>query len=193
MAFEILPPHSDGARLQPVPARHAAMFGFALLTVSCALASFVLACAAPFAALAVVAAAMLPLRPALLVMTGAWLINQGIGFGALHYPIDAGTTAWGFVIGAAALTATCVASAVFRVLPQNRAPLMLALVLAGAYAAYEVVLFTATPFLGGAGAFTAAVVARLGGLNVVWLIGLVVACEIVRLLNPLRRGGAMST
>jgi hypothetical protein len=34
-------------------------------------------------------------------------VNQGIGFGALHYPIDANTMLWGLVIGIAAL-AICV-------------------------------------------------------------------------------------
>lgn len=193
MAFNVLPPTADGLRLHPVEPRHAAMFGFAMLTVSCALASFALACATPFAAFAVVAAAMLPQRPALLVVAGAWLVNQGIGFGALHYPIDASTIGWGFVIGAAALVATAVASAVLGSLPANRTPLMLAASLVCAYAAYELVLFAATPMLGGAGAFTTAIVARIGGLNVVWLIGLVAACEIVRLLNPFGRGRAVST
>jgi hypothetical protein len=45
---------------------------------------------------------------------------------------------------------------------------------------------------GGAGAFTVAIVTRLGLSNMVWLIGLVAACEIVRLLNPYRRGHAVS-
>ncbi|MGY4376497.1 hypothetical protein ACVWZ3_004136 [Bradyrhizobium sp. i1.3.6] len=101
MTVTILPPHADRFRLHPVASRLAPMFCFALLTVSCALASFALACATPFAAFAVVAAAMLPMRPALLVVTGAWLVNQTIGFGVLHYPIDGSTIAWGFVIGAA--------------------------------------------------------------------------------------------
>ena len=50
-----------------------------------------------------------------------------------------------------------------------------------------------TPFLGGAGAFTLAIVARLAFLNVVWLIGLAAACEIVRLIEPFRKGRAVST
>src|SRR6516164_6200799 len=120
MTVNILPRHADHFRLHPVEPRYASMFCFALLTVSCALASFALACATPFAAFAV-AAAMLPLRPALLVVTGAWLVNQSIGFGALHYPIDGSTVAWGFVIGAAALAATAVSAAVLRALPPNRA------------------------------------------------------------------------
>lgn len=195
MARNILPPSADGFRLAPVERRHAPLFCFALLTVSCALASFALACATPFAAFAVVAAAMLPLRPALLVVTGAWLVNQAIGFGALHYPIDTSTMLWGLVIGAAALAATATATVVLRVLPQSRTPLgtpfVLALALVGAYAAYELTLFAATPFLGGAAAFTATIVARLGLLSACWLIALVAVCEIVRLVNPRRRGHAV--
>jgi hypothetical protein len=192
MFRQILPPHADHFRLHPVARRHAAMFGFALLTLSCALASFALACATPFAAFAVIAAAMLPLRPALLVVTGAWLVNQTIGFGALHYPIDASTIVWGFVIGAAALLSTAVASVVLRALPQGRTPLMLAITFIAAYAAYELALLAATPFLGGEGAFTAAIVTRIGLTSAVWLAGLVAACEIVRLIDPFGRKGAMS-
>jgi hypothetical protein len=192
MTLAILPPSTDRFRLHPVQSRHAPMLCFALLTASCALASFALACATPFAAFAVVAAATLPLRPALLVIVGAWLVNQIIGFGALHYPIDASTIAWGFVIGAAALAATIASSAVLGVLPPNRTPLMLAAALVCAYAAYELVLFAATPFLGGEGAFTVAIVSRLGALGAVWLIGLVAVCEIVRLLDPFRRSRAVS-
>jgi hypothetical protein len=192
MTVNILPRHADHFRLHPVEPRYASMFCFALLTVSCALASFALACATPFAAFAVVAAAMLPLRPALLVVTGAWLVNQSIGFGALHYPIDGSTVAWGFVIGAAALLSTALSSAVLRALPQGRTPPMLAVALVAAYATYELALFAATPVLGGEGAFTAAIVTPIGLTSAVWLAGLVAACEIVRLLDPFGRGRAMS-
>ncbi len=193
MALNVLPPPVDRFRFHPVEPRFASIFCFALLTVSCALASFALACTTPFAAFAVAAAATVPLRPALLVVSGAWLVNQSIGFGALHYPIDASTIAWGFVIGAAALAATAASAAVLRALMPNRPPLGLALALVCAYGAYELTLFAATPFLGGAGVFTKAIVARLGLLNIVWLIGLFVACEIVRLINPFVRGRAVST
>ena len=180
-------PSAGRFRLHPVEPRFAPLFCLGLLTVSCALASFALACATPFAAFAVVAAATLQLRPALLVVTGAWLVNQAIGFGALHYPVDASTIAWGFVIGPAALAATAVAAAALRAAPQRRWPLALGLAVVCAYGAYEIVLFAATPFLGGAGAFTPAIVGWLGLLSFAWLIGLVAVCEIVRLLNPLRQ------
>ena len=59
LPFRLL--HRSGSpRSEP---RYAPLFCFALLTAACALASFAFACAAPFAAFAVVAAAMLPLRP----------------------------------------------------------------------------------------------------------------------------------
>jgi hypothetical protein len=96
------------------------------------------------------------------------------------------------VIGAAALAATAASTAVLRALPQSRTPLVLALALVCAYGTYEIVLFAATPFLGGAHSFTAAIIARLGLLNIGWLIGLVAVCEIVRLVNPARRGHAVS-
>jgi hypothetical protein len=188
MSLSLPSPPTNGSRLTPVESRHAPLFGFALLTVSCALASFALACATPFAAFAVIAAAMLPLRPALLVVTGAWLVNQGIGFGALHYPSDGNTMLWGAAIGIAALAATAAASAVLRSLPQNSTPLVLAVALICGYGVYELALLAATPLLGGADSFTAAIVAQIGVSNAAWLIGLVAACEIVRLVNPFKRG-----
>ena len=192
MTARILPSHADRLRLHPVSPGLAPLFCLALLTASCALASFALACATPFAAFAVLAAAMLPLRPALLVVTGAWLVNQAIGFGALHYPVDGSTTAWGLVIGMAALLATAVSSAVLRTLPQGRMPLMLTVTFVAAYAAYELALLAATPLLGGEGAFTAAIMTRIGLTSAAWLAGLVAACEILRLVDPLRRKEAMS-
>jgi hypothetical protein len=192
MALGILSSHGDRVRLHPVAPRVAPIFCFALLTASCALASFAFACATPFAAFAVVAAAMLPQRPALLVVTGAWLVNQTIGFGTLHYPVDASTIAWGFVIGAAALLATAAASTTLNLLPQGRTPLMLAIALVAAYGIYEFALLAATPFLGGEGTFTAAIVTRIALTCAVWLAGLVAVCEIVRLVDHAGRKGAMS-
>ncbi|AWL95960.1 hypothetical protein ABIA00_000891 [Bradyrhizobium ottawaense] len=192
MALGILPSGDDRFRLHPVAPRLAPMFCFALLTASCALASFAFACATPFAAFAVIAAAMLPQRPALLVVTGAWLVNQIIGFGVLHYPVDASTIAWGFVIGAAALLATAASSVVLGLLPQGRTPLALAITLIAAYGIYEIALLAATPFLGGEGAFTAAIVTRIALTCAVWLAGLVAVCEIVRLVDPAGRKRAMS-
>ena len=59
--------------------------------------------------------------------------------------------------------------------------------LVAAYATYELVLLMATPMLGGGGAFTVAIIGRLGVLNIFWLIGLVAVGETVCFLNPYRR------
>jgi hypothetical protein len=77
-----------------------------------------------------------------------------------------------FAIGAAALIATAV-SALVRRLPSIGRPVELVLALLAAYVAYEAVLFAFTPVLGGAGAFSVAIIARIGLLNVLWMIGLV--------------------
>jgi hypothetical protein len=158
-----------------------------LVTLSCALASFALACATPFASFAVLAAAMMPLRPALLVVAGAWLVNQAIGFGALHYSVDPNTVLWGFAIGAAAAVATMSSAIVLRVLRRNRTSVALTVALVCAYATYELALFATTPFLGGEGAFMPTIVTRLGLLSAVWLIALVAVCESVRSLHHFRR------
>ncbi len=185
-------PAAQSGRLAPVEPRLAPLFCLALLTAACALASFAFACATPFAAFAVVAAAMLPMRAALLVVTAAWIVTQAIGFGAHGYPLDANTVLWGFAIGAAALLSTATSVLVLRALPRTGSPAALGLALVAAYAAYEVALFAVTPLLGGAGAFTLAVIARLGVLSLLWLIGLVVACEVFRLLTSIRQRQMLS-
>jgi hypothetical protein len=130
----------------------------------------------------VIAASMLPIGPALLLAAAAWLVNQAIGFGVLGYPVDTHTLLWGLAIGIGALTATAVSALVLRSLARSETAVALGLALIGAYGAYELVLFSATPILGGAGAFTVAIIGRLGVLSVLWLIGLVAACEVFRLL-----------
>ena len=183
-------PHSPAAstaRFAAVEQRLAPLFALVLLTAACALASFVLACATPFAAFAVVAAAMLPLRSALAVVAAAWIVNQAIGFGCLGYPIDTTTILWGFAIGTAALVATAASTFVLRRSRRTGNPVALGSAFIAAYATYELILLAATPILGGAGSFTLAIIGRLGIVSLLWLIGLVAACEVFRLLNPIRR------
>ena len=105
--------------------------------------------------------------------------RQAIGFGVLGYPVELNTFLWGFAIGAAALIATAVSTLVRR--PPSIGHLIeLAIALLAAYVAYEVVLFAFTPVLGGAGAFTVAIIARIGLLNVLWMIGLAAAYELLK-------------
>jgi hypothetical protein len=180
MSFDIARRAPAPRQITPVDSRLAPVFCFALLTTSCALASFAFACATPFAAYAVVASAMLPLPSALLVVTATWIVNQAIGFGALGYPHNANTVFWGLVIGFTALVATASANAVLRALSRTNTAIALAAAMLAAYASYEVALLAFTPVLGGAGAFTATIIARLALLNLLWLIGLVAVCVLLR-------------
>ena len=179
-------PTAQSGRLAPVEIALCSAIFLLLLTTACALASFAFACATPFAAFVALAAAMLPIPAALLVVAAAWIVNQAIGFGALGYPVDADTMLWGLAIGTAALIATATSALVLRFLPRSGGSVAMGLALIAAYATYEVVLFAFTPALGGAGSFTLAIIGRLGLLNALWMIGLVAACEVVRLLNRIR-------
>jgi hypothetical protein len=64
-----------------------------------------LACAMPFAAVAAIAALTSSRRDAFRVVGLAWLANQAVGFGVLHYPWTADTFAWGIALLAASLLA----------------------------------------------------------------------------------------
>lgn len=188
MAGEILSvPMTPAARLAPVESRYAPQFCLALLVAGSALASFAFACITPFAAFAVVAAGMLPLRSALAVVAATWLVNQGIGFGVLGYPLDGHTLAWGAVIGMAALLATAASSLVLWALSRLAVVTALALALLAAFAADQAVLAAATSVLGGAGDVTVPVIAHVGMLSMIWLVGLVTACDVTSLLTAERR------
>jgi hypothetical protein len=191
-SLDILRLSPTSNRLTPVHSRLAPLFCLVLLAATSVLASFAFACATLFAAFAVIAAAMLPLPAALLVVTVAWIVNEGIGFGALGYPHNVNTVLRGFVIGGAALIATTAAKLVMRALPRTGNLTAFGLAFVGAYAAYELVLFAATPVLGGSGAFTSAIIGRLGVLSLLWLIGLVAACGIFYLPAFLRRHQILS-
>jgi hypothetical protein len=75
------------------------------LTLASLAFSRVFACAAPFVALATLAALNVR-RPDAYILTGlVWLANQAVGFGLLHYPPTANSFGWGIAIGIAALLA----------------------------------------------------------------------------------------
>jgi hypothetical protein len=183
-ADSLTAPAHPPARLDPVEPGLAPLFCLALLVGACGLASFAFACATPFAAFAVVAAAMLQLRPALLIVGAAWLVNQAIGFGVHGYPADAHTVTWGIVIGMAALFATATSAVVLRALPRVGNIVALVAAWLAAFAAYEIVLLAATAFLGGTGDF---IVSHLAMLSLIWLVGLVTACDVLSVLTADRR------
>lgn len=155
----------------------------AILLAACASASLVFACAAPFAAFAVLATAVLPLRSALLTIVLVWLANQAIGFGILDYPRNLTATAWGLGMLAAVLVTTSAAAGVFRRFADRSVYVVYPIALMAAYAVYEIVLLAMLPMLGGGDGFTVEIVGRLAFVNAIWLAGLVAAYELLRRLS----------
>ena len=154
-----------------------------LLAAACASASLVFACATPFAAFAVLAAAVLPLRSALAAIGIVWAVNQAIGFGILDYPRDLNAGAWGVVMLAAALLTTAAAAGVFRRFAGTSVYMVYPVALMAAYAAYEIVLLALVPVLGGGDSFTFEIVGRLAFVNAIWLAAIIVAYELLQRIN----------
>ena len=153
----------------------------AVLVGLSAVGSLTLACATPFAALAVVAARTLPPRSVLLTVGGAWLANQALGYGVLAYPWSVESVSWGIAIGAAALICVSAALAALRLTSRQNVVLALAAGLAVAFGAYELCLYAVGFILGGQEAFAPAIVARVALLNVVWAVILMAGYEGSRL------------
>ncbi len=149
-----------------------------LVCVSAAL-SLGLACAVPFAALAAVAAVTLTRRDALLVVGLAWLTNQAVGFGLLHYPWTTETLAWGFALLAVAVLATLGArfcATRLGALPRIAGALLAFL---AAFAIYEGLLLSVTlAVAGGMEAYEPEVVAKVLALNAAAFAGLLVASRL---------------
>ena len=173
-------PQTEGPTLGPWGVH---LFGLVLLVAACASTSLIFACAAPFAAFAVLAAAMQRLRPALVTIAAVWVVNQAIGFGILHYPRTLDSAAWGLVIGLAAAMATIAAAQTFHRLESLGRFVLYPIALLASFAVYELCLLAATPVLGDAGAFTMDIVGRIAFLNAVWLAALVTLYEVRRALR----------
>jgi len=156
-----------------------------LLVAACVSASLVFACATPFAAFAVLAAAVLPLRPALITIGLVWAVNQVIGFGILDYPRDFNAAAWGLGIGLAALVTTAAAAGIFSRFARWSSLAVYPFALVACFAIYEIVMLAMTPMLGGIESFSLEIVGHLAFVNAVWLAGLVVAYELVRRVDGL--------
>lgn len=143
-----------------------------LLIVAATLGSWALACVMPFAALALVAAATLSPRHALLATVAAWLVNQAVGYLVLDYPAAASSLAWGAAIGVAALLGCAAAIGALRGLVGRPAALRLGVGLLAAFAAYEATLYATSFVLGGQEAFSLEIVSQVAGINVLWAAGL---------------------
>jgi len=158
------------------PAVKRAVWGFLILAGSVGF-SFVFACATPFAALATLAALNMPRRDVFAVVGCAWLANQAIGYGLLHYPQTWDSFAWGGAIGiGAGLGAWAAAAAADRMQPAGKVPAIAAAFLA-ACLAYQAVMYVSGLVLPGGG-FSLAIVETVLTINAGALLGLLVAYRV---------------
>jgi hypothetical protein len=151
-----------------------------LLVAACASASLIFACATPFVAFAVIAAALLPLRQALATTLVVWLANQVIGFGILAYPRTFDAALAGLFILGAMVAATIVAERTFHAVASLGRLASYPLALIAAFAVFEVLLFAVSPLTGGAETFALDIVGQIAFTNAVWLAGLVAIVEVAR-------------
>lgn len=143
-----------------------------LLAGASIVATGAFACAAPFAAVAALAAATLSLRQALAVTAALWLGNQIVGYSVLGYPTDGATLIWGLIMMAASLAATFVAHRSGRVLPEKPALLRLTALFIAALATYEAGLLLGALIVPDNGAFAPDIVAYVAFVDATWAIGL---------------------
>jgi len=143
--------------------RNTNAFLIALLVAASLALTLGFACALPFAAFATIAALLFDFGTAVLAILAVWLANQIVGFGFMHYPMDASTFAWGGGLGALGLASLIAARAVL-----SRAHGWIAAPLAflASFAAYEGLLFAINLAVGmDAAIFEIAVVARIFAIN----------------------------
>jgi hypothetical protein len=134
--------------------------------------SFVFACAAPFSALATLAALNMPRRDVTTVVASAWASNQIIGYGILNYPQTWDSFAWGGAIGIGAVLGAFTAIAVSGRMQQAGRAVRILASFAAAFAAYQAVIFVAGHTIGGG--FSAAVAFLVLKINAGALAGLLV-------------------
>lgn len=133
--------------------------------------SLAAACMTPFVALAVLAAATMPARRAVITIAAIWAANQALGFTVLGYPATGYTAVWGLALGVAALSAGLVARAMLR----GRSDLAVAPMLAAfgaSFLAYEALLFGFARLAGGVETFAPAIVLQILVNDGLWFAGL---------------------
>lgn len=141
------------------------------LGASTVVGSLLLACVFPFASFAALAALTMTPRRGLMLVTGAWAVNQATGFFLMSFPWDAQAVGHGIAILAATLAATIVA----RLVADNMrgvTALRAVAALASAFVVHQVLLRGYASFGGGAENFSAEIVSGVALNDAMWFTGL---------------------
>ncbi len=139
----------------------------ALLTAATVIGSYGLACVFPFAAISALAALTHDWRRGALLVAGAWLGNQIVGFTLLSYPFETQAFVWGGAILVAALAGFALAKRVCGAsgeIVSWRAPAALVAAVAG----YQALMFVWAVVLDGLASSTPAIVAQATLNDAIW-------------------------
>ena len=163
-----------------------AVLWIAGIAALCVGGSYVYACAAPFAAIAALAALKMDRKSGLALVVVAWLANQAIGFAVLDYPHTASTYAWGLAIGVAAVIGFVAARAITAA---EKAPVLTVVAaFAASFVFYQIGLYAVSFILGGSEyAFSLEIVGYVLRGNVVAFVGLLILHRAAVALGALRR------
>lgn len=138
----------------------------ALMAALTVIGSYGLACVAPLAALAALAALTLRRTEGLILVVGAWIANQAVGFLLLSYPHTADTYAWGAAIGVATVVGYFAASAATSL--SNSTLARVAFAFAASFVVYQAALYAFGVATGYAGdSFSAAIVGEVLAINAI--------------------------
>lgn len=149
-----------------------APFGWPVAFAAAAiLGTLATACMMPFVALAVAAAATLPLHRAAVTVMGVWAVNQLLGFTLMGYPPTGYAFAWGVALGGASVAIMLVARRMFD--RGLRSTLGLVIVFLIGFALDEALLFGFALAVGGTGTFTPEIVLQLLTNDALWFTGLI--------------------
>lgn len=133
--------------------------------------SLLLACIFPFAAIATLLAATLPMRKAMLWMGGAWLGNQLVGYLILGYPQTVNSFSHGAAMGVTALATLWIANKIFEMRGDQSVSSVL-MAYAGAFIGYQALLALFAVFLGGIQNFLPSIVWMVFQNDILWFAGL---------------------
>ncbi len=143
--------------------------------------SWVFKCVTPFIALSVAAAVTMDRRRGALVVFGAWVANQAMGYGLSGYPVDAYSIGWGAAIGGGAMLSFVAA----RMIAGRGAALpKVAAGFAGAFVAYEGSLYLVALAFGGLHTFTSEIVLGILANDALWLVVLLGAHTALASASP---------
>ena len=172
-----------------LPAK-AVLLWSAILGVAVIVGSYGFACVFPFVAVATIAALTLDARSGAALVAAAWVANQLVGFGLMNYPHTLDTLGWGVAIGVAAFAAFAAA----RAISGSNSALLSArsgFAFAGAFVAYEGVLFGWAQVAGGLETFSSTIVAGIAANDAAWFVGLALLRLLIVRVAPDRFANAL--